>query len=211
MTDIPAVSDTARETGATARPAVWADADPLSESLARAVHDDPVMMFFFRDAVRRPAKLPKLFKLIFKMGLPHGGCLVTSGYEATALWRPPGKWEIPWWQYITNAAGFIDVLGADFPHALGGMNVIEKHHPHDTPHWYLQVLGTDTAKQGKGYAGLLMRRQLALIDAAGLPAYLESSKETNIPVYASYGFEVTGTLTLPDGPTLWPMWRNPRA
>jgi ribosomal protein S18 acetylase RimI-like enzyme len=206
----PPHADSARAAGATARPAVWADADPLSESLARAFHDDPVMMFFFRDASRRQAKLPKLFRLIFKLGLPHGGSFVTSGYEATALWRPPGKWEIPWWQYITNAAGFIDVLGADFPHALGGMAVIEKNHPHDRPHWYLQVLGTDTAKQGKGYASLVMRRQLADIDAAHLPAYLESSKETNIPVYASYGFEVTGALTLPGGPTLYPMWRDAR-
>jgi hypothetical protein len=55
-----------------------------------------------------------------------------------------------------------------------------------------------------------MRRQLAAIDAAHLPAYLESSKESNIPVYASYGFEVTGALTLPGGPTLYPMWRDAR-
>jgi ribosomal protein S18 acetylase RimI-like enzyme len=205
MTD----ADTARATGAIARPAVWADAEPLSQALARAFHDDPLTAYLFPNAASRPAKLPRMFRVIFKLGLPYGGCLVTSGYEAAALWRPPGKWEIPWWQYITNAGAFIDVFGADVRRAMGAMAIIEKNHPH-APHWYLQVLGTDTAKQGKGYAGLVMRHQLAIADAHGLPAHLESSKESNIPIYASYGFEVTGEIVIPGGPTLWPMWRPAR-
>ena len=150
-----------------------------------------------------------MFRLLFKLGLPYGGCVVTSGCEAAALWRPPGQWEIPWWQYITNAAAFIELLGADIPRALRALGVIEKNHPH-TPHWYLQVLGTDTARQGNGYAGLVMRHQLAIVDAQGLPAHLESSKASNIPIYQSYGFEVTGEIVLPDGPTLYPMWRAAR-
>ena len=89
---------------------------------------------------------------------------------------------------------------------MGAMDVIEKRHPHE-PHWYLQAIGTDPARQGKGYGGVVMRRQLAFADAAGMPAYLESSKETNIPIYKSFGFEVTGEIKLPGGPTLWPMWR----
>jgi len=201
--------DTARATTSSARPAVWADAERLSQSLARAFHDDPFMAYLFRDAASRPGKLPKVFRLLFKLGLPLGGCLVTSGCEAAALWRPPGRWEVSWWQYIANAPAFIDLFGADIPHALRAMDLIEKRHPH-TPHWYLQVLGTDTAKQGKGYAGLVMRHQLAIADAHGLPAHLESSKESNIPVYASYGFEVTGEIVMPDGPTLYPMWRPAR-
>ncbi len=38
-----------------------------------------------------------------------------------------------------------------------------------------------------------------------------SSKASNIPIYASFGFEVTGEIALPGGPTLYPMWRKPRA
>jgi len=205
MTD----TDTARGANTTARLAVASDAEPLSQSLARAFHDDPLMEYLFRDAAARPAKLPKVFRLLFKLGLPHGGCAVTSGYEAGALWRPPSAWEIHWWQYITNGAAFFDLFGSDIPHVLKTMDTIERNHPH-TPHWYLQVLGADTAKQGKGYGGLLMRHQLAVVDAHRLPAYLESSKESNIPIYASYGFEVTGEISLPNGPTLYPMWRAAR-
>ncbi len=57
---------------------------------------------------------------------------------------------------------------------------------------------------------MVIRRGLAKADAAGMPAYLESSKETNIPIYQSFGFEVTGEIALPNGPTLWPMWRKAR-
>jgi ribosomal protein S18 acetylase RimI-like enzyme len=89
------------------------------------------------------------------------------------------------------------------------MDVVEKRHPH-TPHYYLQAIGTDTAKQGKGYGGVVIRRHLAVADAARVPCYLESSKDTNIPIYKSFGFEVTGEIQLPNGPTLWPMWRDAR-
>jgi ribosomal protein S18 acetylase RimI-like enzyme len=201
---------TAREAGAVARAATWADADPLAATLARAFSDDPLICFILKNEATREASMPRLFRLLFKLGLPHGACDVTSGYEAAALWRPPGAWEIPWWQYITNGAEFLGTFGlSGARHVTWVMDVVEKRHPHE-PHWYLQAIGTDPAKQGRGFGGVVIRRHLANADASGLPAYLESSKETNIPIYQSFGFEVTGEIRLPDGPTLWPMWRKAR-
>jgi ribosomal protein S18 acetylase RimI-like enzyme len=203
-------TQTARETGVAARPAIWADADAVADTLAKAFFDDPLICFLLKDEARRPAKMPKLFKLLFKLGLPHDACDVTSGYEAVALWRPPGAWHIPPVQYVTNGAAFVDVFGLGGGlQVVGIMDVIEKRHPHE-PHYYLQAIGTDPAKQGKGYGGVVIRRHLAVADAAGKPCYLESSKDSNIPIYKSFGFEVTGEITLPGGPTIWPMWRAAR-
>ncbi len=46
-------------------------------------------------------------------------------------------------------------------------------------------------------------------DRDGIPAYLESSRESNLAYYARFGFRVTGRLDLPRGPRVWPMWRDP--
>ena len=40
-----------------------------------------------------------------------------------------------------------------------------------------------------------MRRRLAQVDAAHMPAYLEASRDTNVPLYASFGFELMGEIT----------------
>jgi ribosomal protein S18 acetylase RimI-like enzyme len=83
-------------------------------------------------------------------------------------------------------------------------------HP-QRPHWYLGGIGTDPPLQGSGIGTELMRSRLARCDAAGMPAYLESSKERNVPFYERHGFTVTRELRIPDGgPLLWLMWRDPR-
>jgi hypothetical protein len=50
---------------------------------------------------------------------------------------------------------------------------------------------------------------LARVDANGMPAYPESSNERNIALYGRHGFEVTEEVTIPNGPRVWPMWRDP--
>ncbi len=195
--------------GTTVRPAAWSDAPALSATLGRAFHDDPVMAHFLPDAAARARVLSRVFRLMFKLGLPHGACFVTGGYEAVTLWRPPNGWHVHLKDYIVNAPELFGIFGLGVFNVMATLDRVEKVHPKE-PHWYLQAIGTDPDKQGKGFGSLIMRERLAVADAAGLPCYLESSKDTNIPIYRSFGFEVTGEINIPDGPTIWPMWRKAR-
>jgi GNAT superfamily N-acetyltransferase len=202
-------TESARSGNVTARRATPADVAAASEMLGRAFHDDPLMLHLLADEATRTPKLPTVFKLLFKLGLPLGACDVTTGYESAAIWRPPGKWHVPLWQYVTNAREFLGLFGTDALRVMTIMDQIEKVHPRE-PHWYLQAIGTDPEKQGKGYGGVAMRHQLERVDRDRLPAYLESSKEKNIPIYASFGFEVSGEIRIKNGPVLYPMWRKAR-
>lgn len=183
------------------------DVDAVARMLARAFFNDPLTSHFLPDENTRPQKLVRMFRLLHKLGVPHGACFTAAGYECATLWRPPNEWHLPWWQYVTNGPEMLGIFGTGALKVMGAMDRIEKVHPKE-PHWYLQVIGTDPPKQGKGFAGVLLRNQLAVADAGAMPCYLESSKPTNIPVYRAFGFEVVREISLPNGPTLWPMWRN---
>jgi len=111
---------------------------------------------------------------------------------------------------LRHSPGMLAALGRHTVRTLRALNYVERHHPKQ-PYWYLGVLGTRVADQGKGIGSALLGPVLAHCDESALPAYLESSKYSNIAFYRRHGFEVTGEIQLPlGGPTVWPMWREPR-
>jgi ribosomal protein S18 acetylase RimI-like enzyme len=191
------------------RAAMQGDVKRLSESLARAFYDDPVFSYFIPDDATRLKKLESVMGILFKLGLPHGACYTTNNYESITLWRPPNEWDVPFWAYIVNGPKMISAFGGNLGRVLTTMGMMEKVHPHE-PHWYLQTIGTDPQFQGKGYGGVIMRDRLTAVDAAHMPCYLESSKDTNIPIYQSFGFKLTGEMQVPGGPKIWSMWRDAR-
>jgi GNAT superfamily N-acetyltransferase len=96
------------------------------------------------------------------------------------------------------------------PGLMSGLNAIEKKHPHE-PHYYLLGLGVEPDLQGRGIGTQMMAPVLAMCDRDGVPAYLESSKEINVPLYERNGFKVTERFQVPNGgPPIWLMWRDPR-
>ncbi len=201
----------------TVRPFARADLTATVATLVRAFDDDPVMMWIFPDERMRRRRLPGFFAGTLRgTSLRHEGTEVCvrqdvgqSQVLGGAIWLPPGTWRPPLWRQLVALPSVAVRLGSRLAAASATYGALLRLHP-ERPHWYLSGIGTDPPVQGTGVGGELMRSRLARCDAARLPAYLESSKEQNVPFYERHGFRVTGELTIPGGgPTLWLMWRNP--
>jgi len=78
------------------------------------------------------------------------------------------------------------------------------------PHWYLPWFGTDTWYQSHGFGSKLLSKNLKMIDADNLPAYLETPNPRNIEMYRRHGFKVTGQTQNGDCPVITFMTRPPK-
>jgi ribosomal protein S18 acetylase RimI-like enzyme len=196
--------------GVTVRRAVESDVDAMVAQLCRSFYDDPVMCHVFGNPQRRMDGMRRYFSIQMRKDyLRFGGCYTTENHQGAAIWGPAGK---PRQGMVAGLLSMIRVLPylSNTVSTVRLLSLIDSLHPHE-PHWYLATLGTDPDVQGRGIGSALMRPVLEHCDAEGLPAYLESSKERNVPFYARHGFEVVKEVPAPgNGPTLWTMWREPR-
>ena len=141
----------------------------------------------------------------------HESIYTTDDGVCTAVWAPPGAWAFTEEQIAMMAQPFAEAAGERVGRALSVFVELAAVHPSE-PHWYLEGLGTHPDWQRRGLASAVLAPILQLCDAGGLPAYLETQKESNVPFYCRHGFEVIGTKQLSNGaPNMWLMWREPAA
>jgi ribosomal protein S18 acetylase RimI-like enzyme len=196
------------------RPFARADLAATVAALTRAFDDDPVMSWIFPDDQMRRRRLPSFFAAALRSTSPRlaGAEVAVQGDQVlgAAIWLPPGTWHPPIWRQLVALPGVVFRLRSRLSVASATYGALVRVHP-VRPHWYLSGIGTDPVAQGTGVGGQLLRSRLTRCDAAGEAAYLESSKEQNVPFYERHGFTVIGELSIPGGgPTLWLMWRNPQ-
>jgi ribosomal protein S18 acetylase RimI-like enzyme len=189
------------------RRATEQDLPQVGEALAQSFHDDPVMAFCFGDReTKRVRWLERFFVNEGGRHLLHEHVYTTDDHSGASYWDPPGTWRTSIRDYLGQSYTMLRGIGPRIPRALRGLAKVEVIHdqqPED--HWYLSVLGTRPDHQGKGVGS-------AICDREGLGAYLESSKERNVPFYRRHGFEVVEEVDFaPGGPRLWAMWRDPQA
>ena len=129
---------------------------------------------------------------------------------AATLWDPPGRRKSSRLEELVMMPTMLWAFRSRVPASVQVMELMEKHHPTE-PHWYLMLIGSDPSVRGAGFGQALMRSRLDRCDAERVPAYLENSNPNNESYYLRFGFEIMGEIRLPDdGPTMWPMWREPR-
>lgn len=190
------------------RGATASDVPTIDGTLARAFQDDPVFGWAVPDEEVRRAALPPVFDAFAEVYVPLGESYVAGDGAGAALWAPAGV--EPFTEEQSEAFGerMIEILG---PHAERTSQLDEllaEHHPEE-PCLYLQFVGVVPEQQGRGIGSHLLTTVLERADAIGTPAYLDATSPDNRRLYERHGFETVRELTLPDGPSLWSMWREP--
>ena len=190
------------------RTASAAEFPAIARCLARAFDDDPVSGFLFPDPRARRARLESFYRIVLGMMESHGAIQVDAEMRGAAVWQAPSPPKPSLLDGIVGALVMMSVLRTASLRALALGRAVNAVHIAE-PHWYLSLLGTDPAHQGQGVGSALVAPILERCDREGVPAYLESSREENVPFYERLGFRVTQVLSVPSGPTLWAMLRAP--
>ena len=201
------------------RQATEADLDDIVEVLVSAFVHDPLWGPVFPDPALRPQHADRFWRLFASSAQRYPSTFVvdadasregSGGIAAVAVWIPPGGTELSeaegeaFEELITEATD-----AATAARVITISHAIEDAHPSE-PHHYLSWLGTHGDARGTGVGMSLLRQTLALVDAEGAAAYLESSNPANLARYASVGFEPRTAIEMSTGDIVTTMWRPAR-
>ncbi|MFB4422018.1 GNAT family N-acetyltransferase [Streptomyces sp. QL37] len=196
--------------GVRVRRADQRDRDQVVRILEEAFHHDPVSSWVFPDEEHRRAVHGRFLGVFADITLEEGRVDLLEDGTAAALWLsvPAGEPE----EDDETPALMRETADPDNERAELVGRLTGAVHPHDRAHEYLLMIGVSPERQGEGIGEALMRGVLERCDQEGTPAYLEASSERSRGLYERLGFTFTGrTVDLPQGPPMWPMWREPQA
>lgn len=119
-----------------------------------------------------------------------------------AIWMPPhfsGSKTLPFFlkggiKLILNSGlGIIEKLLKYENYAMGLKKKYTNHND-----WYLYNLSVSKNSQNKGIASKLLYPMLEFCDSNKQICYLETNKDTNVPLYEHFGFELLEEGLIPD-------------
>jgi GNAT superfamily N-acetyltransferase len=193
------------------RRASLADCEVVTTIITLAFANDPLWRQALARADGSTEHHARFWRLYIQGALRYPWVWLTTGGEATSIWIPPGGSDMSEEQedILTELAS--ECLGSAADDYLELLTRFAAAHPRDELHYYLSLLGTHPDHRGKGIGMALLEHDLGLIDAEGLPAYLESTNPANNVRYTSVGFRAVGEFAYPGGgPVVTTMWRTAR-
>jgi len=195
-----------------ARSASPAELPALTETITLAFYDDPTWSWAFPDQDLRRQHMLAFWSFMIEGALRYPWVRCTDGYEAVAVWIPPGGTELAAEDEARLGPLLRSLVG---DHAEDVMELLARFdgaHPHEEPHYYLSLLGTHPDHRGHGIGMRLLGENLARIDEEHMPCYLESSNPANDNRYERLGFAAVGEFHPPgrESAPLTTMWREAR-
>jgi len=197
------------------RKATAADIPDLAGVLARAFATDPFAGFLTKPGKHAEERATAGWSGLLRYNsdrLSH--TYTTADRAGVALWLPPGRLDPPLVDRLRMIPSVLRWSGLRRLPTIGRvLDTMERRHRAlmPEPHFYLLALGVDPARQGRGVGSALMRPVLDQCDRDRIPAYLETARERNLPLYERHGFRVVEELALP-GTSVhgWLMRRDPK-
>ena len=190
--------------------------DTGTSTIARAFSHDPLFEWALPDAATREQKLAVLHRAFLEYGLRSGLRITQSdGGRCVAIWEPPGQSMSLVGLARSGLLAAPLKIGprpmARLARADAAIEPIRKEAMGDQPHWYLAIAAIDPDLQGRGRGGALLREGLARIDSDGLPCFLDTNNEANLPLYERFGFTTVAQVEVGEGgPQGWGMRRDPQ-
>lgn len=183
------------------------DASCLTNVISEAFSTDPTWTWAIPNLPARS----RFWALLIKNALRYPYVLRTGNFEAVSVWIPPNGDELTSEDEDKIPELIQDLVGERSTEVLELLQLFDDTHPHNEPHYYLSLLGTQNNYRGHGFGMELLKEGLARIDAEKMPAYLESSNPINNHRYESVGFVPVSSFQAPgNGPTVTGMWRERR-
>jgi ribosomal protein S18 acetylase RimI-like enzyme len=178
--------------------------------------DDPIYSHLFPDPDLRARHTSRMWNGLVRTALVCGKVYTTPSLDGVACWIAPGKADLNFVQLLRTGFALPLALGR-FPskarrQMLRGLGVLEQERRRLNPeaYWYLDALGVEPARQGRGVGSRLLAPILSTASEQGLSCYLETESEGNVAFYEKQGFRVLSTLEFPESPVrLWTMSRPP--
>jgi ribosomal protein S18 acetylase RimI-like enzyme len=183
--------------------------------LARAFHDDPLMIYAVPDPADRARLLPDVYARMIHFGFLAGEVYVTAKtIDGVALWMPPNaKWprehiEASGMSRIGSVIGddayqrYRDVVGREWQARERDMT---------ESCWYLFLLGVEPSQQRRGLGVKLISPVLDRANLEHQACYLETENQRNVAFYQKAGFEliVNGEEAGSTGVHFWTFRRMP--
>ena len=186
-----------------------ADLDVLSLVIAGAFHDLAPSRWLIDDPAARREVFPGYFRIYVEHAMASGVVHTTPDRTAAALWIPVGE-DGPA-QPLDYDARLAVATRPWTGRFLAFDAALDRHHPAGVPHHHLAILAVSPQRQGQSTGTALLRAYHATLDKARVPAYLEASDLRTRQIYLRHGYTDHGRpIHLPDGPLMYPLWRQGR-
>ncbi|NEA63662.1 GNAT family N-acetyltransferase [Streptomyces sp. SID12488] len=194
------------------------DRELVVRLLDEAFQDDPVSGWVFPDPAHRRTTHPGLMAAFLDIVLAEGRVGLAEDGTACALWlsvpadaHPENEGDEADAAQGDDAARMREAVDPDNERVELIARLTAGIHPSGRAHEYLWMIGVAPDSQGRGLGTALVQHVLDRCDREGVAAYLEATSLRSRTLYERLGFALLDRpLELPDGPRMWPMWREPQ-